>query len=423
MDVPGNTGEDTSTRRPWLGWTVVGLLALGVGVWFFVSSDEEAPAKVAAGPRTTPVSVSALTRGALAERARFPGELDADAADIASFFPGRLQTVEVRVGDRVEAGAVLARLDPVDLEEQIAQAKAQLAAAQADERRAQVELAQARKELVRSGELAGQKLISTQELETQRASVDALRAGGGSASARSTEAKARIALLDKRLAEAVVKAPFAGRVAERYVDPGAIVSGGARLVRLVEESPLRMRFEVPEHEVGALAVGSILTVTTRGHREVVSAGAKPVTATVTGLAAEVSRDRRVAIAEAIVPEPPVGWLPGMYAEANVTIKALDNVLVAPAVAVLSRLTPDGRVETGVFIADEGFARWVRVEVLGREGDRVGVAPAAAGAPRDPESTTTSVQLTDGARVLTAGHVDLTDGSAIKVAEEPRAEAR
>jgi multidrug efflux pump subunit AcrA (membrane-fusion protein) len=148
-----------------------------------------------------------------------------------------------------------------------------------------------------------------------------------------------------------------------------------------------------------------------------------VTATVTGLAAEVTRDRRVAIAEAIVLEPPADWLPGMYAEANVTIKALENVLVVPSVSVLSRLTPDGRVETGVFIADEGFARWVRVDVLAREGDRVGVAPAAAPAVRDPESTASSVRLTDGAKVLTAGHVDLTDGSAIKVAEEPRAEAR
>ena len=422
MSVPVNTGEGTSTARPWLGWTVVGLLALGVGAWFFVTSDEAPREKAVAGPRTTPVSVSALVRGALSERARYPGELDADAADIASFFPGRLLSVEVRVGDRVEAGAVLARLDPVDLAEQIAQAQAQVAAAQADERRVQVELVQARSELARSTLLAEQKLISAQELETQRARVDALRAGGGSASARSTEAKAKIALLDKRLAESVVKAPFAGRVAERYVDPGAIVSGGTRLVRLVEESPLRMRFEVPEHEVGALAVGAILTVTTRGHREATS-GVDPVKATVTGLAAEVSRDRRVAIAEAIVAEPPAGWLPGMYAEANVTIMALDNVLVAPSVAVLSRLMPDGRIETGVFIADEGFARWVRVEVMAREGDRVGVAPAPAPALRDPESTASSVQLVEGAKVLTAGHVDLTDGSPIKVAQEPRAEAR
>lgn len=410
-----------NARGRWLGWLVVAALATAVTLSFVLEEAPVAPERKAPAARPTPVAATPILRGPLVERARYPGELDADAADIAAFFPGRLLSVEVRVGDRVERDAVLARLDPVDLDEQLAQAKAQVAAAQADERRVGVELAMARKELERMSPLAQQKLIAALELDLQRAKVDALRAQVGSSTARAAEAKARVALLEKRVSEMIVRAPFAGRVAERYVDPGAIVGAATRLVRLVEESPLRLRFEVPEHELVAVTPGSEVLVTTRGHR--VTDPALAVTAKVTGLAGEVSRERRVATAEALVSEPPEGWLPGMYAEAHVATRALDDALIAPSVAIVSRLMPSGLVETGVFIAEGEAARWVRVDVLARSADRVAIAATPPREPRDPEAPSSAARLSAGALVLTAGHLDLTDGGAIKVAEPPRAELR
>lgn len=407
--------SETNQRvaRSWVGWSLVGLLAIGVGLTFLIKSDGEVAKKPPSGPRATPVAAVTVVRGELVERVKYPGELDADAADIASFFPGRLDTVEVRVGDRVERGQVLARLDPVDLHEQIAQANAQVRAAEADERRVQVEVAQGRRELVRLDALTAQKLVSTSEAEVQRSKVDALKMQVGSASAQAAEAKARVALLEKRLTESVVLAPFSGRVAERYMDPGAIVAGGSRLVRLVAERPLWVRFEVPEHDVPLVKVGARVSVGTRGHGQ-------EVEAEVRGLGGEVARDRRVAVAEAVIAEPGEGWLPGMFAEAHVAVRSIERGLIVPEIAVLSRLNGK-ELESGVFVADEGNARWVKVEVLARDGGRVAVAAIERGR-QDAEVQGQGRYLVEGAKVLTAGHVDLNEGAAIKVAE-PRAEAR
>lgn len=421
--------EAKTRPRSWLGWVVVLLLAAGVGVSFFVGGEEEAKKKPPTGPRAVPVAAVVVVRGALVERVKYPGELDADAADVGSFFSGRLQTVEVRVGDRVEVGQVLARLDPVDLNEQLAQANAQVAASQANERRVAVEVAQGRRELVRLDALLAEKLVSESDVEVQRARVDALRMQVGVQAAQAAEAKARVALVEKRLSESVVVAPFAGRVAERYMDPGAIVGAGARLVRLVAERPLWVRFEVPEHDVPLVKAGAEVLVGTRGE-------AGEVKAEVRGLAGEVARDRRVAVAEAVVVEPPEGWLPGMFAEAFVAVRSIERGLIVPEVAVLSRLL-GSTLESGLFVADEGHARWVRVEVLARSEGRVAVAPVEK-AVADAEVAGSGRMLVEGARVLTAGHVDLNDGAPIKVSGDefdgetgkgpgkgsgPRAEAR
>jgi hypothetical protein len=74
--------------------------------------------------------------------------------------------------------------------------------------------------------------------------------------------------------------------------------------------------------------------------------------------------------------------------------------------VLSRLQPDGTTVTGVFVAEKDVARWVPVTLAAREDDRVAVEPIEGGA------------LSAGAQVLTAGHIDLADGSAIAVTAEP-----
>ena len=122
-------------------------------------------------------------------------------------------------------------------------------------------------------------------------------------------------------------------------------------------------------------------------------------AKVTGIGSEVSRERRVAIAEGLIEDPPPGWLPGMYAEAVVDRRTLDHATIVPSIAVLSRLQSDGRLLTGVFVETGGLAHWVPVKVLAREGDRVAIEGDVAA----------------GARVLVGGHVDLMDGSRVRVA--------
>lgn len=386
--------------RAWIGWTIVGVAGVAIVASFLYSSGDDAGARRGGGPRVTPVAVAAVTREPITERGRYPGELDADAADVAAFYGGRLVAVRVRVGDTVKQGDVLAELDPVDAREQIAQAEAQASAAEAEQRRVEVELDAAAVDLKRLEALQQDQLISGREVDTQRAKTEALRATSASARAAGVSARAGVRLLQKRVVESTVRAPFAGRIAERYVDPGAIVSAGTRLVRVVEIAPLRVRFEVPEHEVAGLARGTALRVVTqaRGEGRAADPGAG-VAATVSGVASEVSRDRRVAAVEALIEAPPPGWLPGMYAEVIVDRRTVEQATIVPAISILSRLQPDGTVATGVFVVQDGVARWTPVTPGVRDGERAAVE--AAGLP-------------PGARVLVTGHVDLADGSRVTI---------
>jgi HlyD family secretion protein len=377
--------------RPWFAWAIVAAAAAVIGASFLIRGDDEAsdePSK----KRPTPVSAVAAKREAFTLRGEYPGELDSNSADVAAYFAGRLTAVHVRVGDTVAAGTVLAELDPVDVQQQIAQARAQVKAAAAEEKRIAVEIAAARADLERLRRTPD--VVSEQELDTARAKVDSLAATAASADARRAQAEAQVGVLGKRVVESKVKAPFAGRIAERYVDPGAVVAAGTKLVRLVETAPLHVRFEVPEQDLASIRVGAAVTVTTQIPTE------QPVTAKVTGVASEVSRERRVAVVEALVEEPPAAWLSGMYATAIAERRRLDEATTVPSIAVLSRMNGDGQVDTGVLVAENGVARWVAVRVLGRDGDRSAIDGA----------------LAPDARVLVAGHVDLGDGAPIQLVD-------
>lgn len=384
--------QPAARSRAWIAWVIVVLAGAGIGVSFLFDRSSATPA-TKSGARATPVTAVAIARGEMTQRGRYPGELDADTADVAAFYAGRVVAIRVRVGDTVKANDVVAELDPVDAKEQIAQARAQAKAAAAERNRAKVERDAAAAEVARLEPLAKDKLISELEIDRQRAKASALGASVESAAASEAEAQARVRLLEKRIVESVVRAPFGGRVADRYVDPGAIVAAGARLVRVVAVAPLRVRFEVPESDVAQLAAGTVLTVTTQG------TGNKGVPARVSGVASEVSRERRVASVEALIETPPAGWLPGMYAEATVELRTISQATIVPASAVLSRLQPDGKVAVGLFVVGDGnVARWIAVREVAREGDRVAV-----------EGT-----LAPDAKVLVAGHVDLGDGSKISL---------
>lgn len=386
-----------------VAWILVGVAGVAVAVSFLVRGADDSAADKERKARATPVAVAAVERATITERGRYPGELDADTADVSSFYTGRLTAVHVRVGDLVSQGQVVAEIDPVDAREQIARARAQAQAAATEQRRASIELDVARRQLERFERLSDQ--VSASEIDAQRAKTDALRAAVATASARGAEAQAGVRLLQKRVVESEIRAPFAGRIAARHVDPGVIVDAGAAVVRVVATSPLRIRFEVPEQDVVGLAAGTSLRVVTQaGAADTTGASAR-----VTGVAGEVDRQRRVVTLEAIIEAPLPGWLPGMFAEAVVDRRRLDNANVVPTAAVLSRLQPDGTMATGVLVADGEVARWQPVALIAREGERAAVDPVGGGG------------LASGARVLVAGHIDLGDGAGIQVTGTRKAE--
>ncbi len=385
---------------PWVRWLLFLLLAAGAGLAFVYEPAGDAAAakaKPAAGPKAVAVYVGDVQRGTIAVRASYVGELDADAADVGADVAGRLLELSVRLGDRVQAGAVIARVDDKELQRQLGEARAQERAAAAMRTRAVSQLAAARKELERTRKLVDDELVSAQQVETLEARVSGLEADLQLAGAQREEAKARVTLLTERIADCQVVAPFSGRVVDRLRDPGTHVQAGTGLVRLVADETLRVRFEVPEDDVPRLSEGAEFQAW------LPSRPGQRVRGVVSGIASEVDRTRRVVLVEGTLSEGgdarPSGWLPGMFVEVELTQERHEDVLLVPGEAIVERLDETGAEFKGVFRALGDKAALTKVRVISREGDRVAVEGVAA-----------------GDRVVTTGHATLSDGSPIRVVE-------
>ncbi|MGA9523919.1 MAG: efflux RND transporter periplasmic adaptor subunit, partial [Myxococcaceae bacterium] len=196
------------------------------------SKDDAAAAQAKArGPRPVAVRVAPVERGQLSVLSEHPGELFADAVDIAPRLSGRLVEVKVRLGDSVEKGQVVARLDDADLSHQLQEARAALLTAEANGKRAEANLELARTELARKAPLAKDELVSAQELSEIQARVASIEAEVAAAKAQEAQARARMGLLEEQRKDMRLVAPFDGTVAERRLDPGATVGPSTPVLR------------------------------------------------------------------------------------------------------------------------------------------------------------------------------------------------
>ena len=153
-------------------------------------------------------------------------------ADVTARIEGVIRSIGAELGDGVAAGAVLAQLED----------EREAAAFHA----AQAALELARAERARASALRGNEMITQAELD---AAVYKEKAA---------EAAARTAQVE--LGYTRVRAPFRGRVAQRFVRVGQTVRTGEPLFRVTAPAPLRAALRIPEQQAGALTVGSVVSL-------------------------------------------------------------------------------------------------------------------------------------------------------------------
>lgn len=197
------------------------------------SRPEPAPEPVRA-VRTLVVSESSVG-GAL----EYAAEIRARAESRLGFrVAGKLSARTVEVGQRVRAGAVLAQLDPQDL--QLGQQ-----ASDAAVRAAQVQADLAEADFRRFRELRDQGFISTAELERREASLKAARA-------QLEQARAQAGVQGNQAGYARLVAPAAGVVTAVDAEVGNVVAAGTPVVRLAHDGPRDAVFSVPEDMAPAI---------------------------------------------------------------------------------------------------------------------------------------------------------------------------
>ena len=203
------------------------------------------------------------TRGRLTTTVSATGKLaPTNQVTVGSQLSGLVVKVLVDVNDRVVAGQALAEIDPEQLDDQIRQNKAQLAANQAQVQQARATVAEAQAQLARLEEVnrvSGGKVPSRTELQTGRADVQRAVAALGVARANVVATEAVLGQTQTQRARAVIRSPVSGVVLARQVDPGQTVASSFNtptLFVIAEDlSEMKLEVAIDEADVGAVKQG------------------------------------------------------------------------------------------------------------------------------------------------------------------------
>lgn len=284
----------------------------------------------------------------------------------------RLTEVKVNVGDAVKRGQVLATFAPALVQADFMEARAALAQAEATLAEAVANARRAR-DLEAKGFISPQKV--TEALTTETAALARLEAQ-----------KAVLQNKQLRVDQTRVLAPDHGVISARSATVGAVLPAGQELFRLIRQSRLEWRAEVPAADLARLKSGVPATVT--------AAGGAPVKGTVRMVAPTVDPQTRNGIVYVDLPNPGTARA-GMFARGEFDVGAA-NGLTLPQSAVLLRdgfsyvlrIDPDSKVIQ------------TKVAVGRRSGDRIEITGG----------------LDPAARVVASGGAFLADGDTVKVVE-------
>jgi RND family efflux transporter MFP subunit len=229
--------------------TAAGLAAGVVGL-----SAGPATAQGAEGPLV--VRVDTVRSERIDETVPVIGRLIAlESGEIAARESGAIADVPVRVGDRVAAGDVLARLDADRIEAERDLRAAEVTSAEATVRSAVAQLRLKRQELDRLERLRRSPAFSEARFVDQQQEVAIAEARLAEAEASLIRARAQLTLAEISVEDSVVRAPYAGVVTRRQADVGARVDEGDPIVSLVDDRRLEIEADVPAAVAGALEPG------------------------------------------------------------------------------------------------------------------------------------------------------------------------
>ncbi len=305
-----------------LKWVVVlcVLAGLGAGGWFLFGRGAGDADGALAGPATEPV-----TRADIAVAAEASGVLEpVRVVEVKSKASGEALEVTAETGDVVEAGALLARIDPRDVENAYQQAAADLEAARVKARTAKAH--QARMEALRKT-----AVITQQELEV---AVETF----ATANAALVRAQTNLQLALERRRDVTIRAPITGTLIERHVEPGQIiasatsnVSGGSVLFKMADLSAMQVRARIDETDIGKIAPGQSVAVTVEAFPGRIFRGQ------VQKVEPQSVIEQNVTLFPVLVRLDNKGGLlrPGMNAEVTIEIDRRDDVLAIPNSAVVS----------------------------------------------------------------------------------------
>jgi RND family efflux transporter MFP subunit len=353
-----------------------------------------------------PVEFATVKKAAVAEQILVVGNLiGAATVEVVPRANGRLQVVNVKLGDPVKQGQVIARVEDSELREQVRGAEASYQVSQASIRQREADLKLAQNNLDRSRSLYERQLLPQQTFDDVDARHQAAVAQLDLARAQFEQTKARLDELKITLTNTQIVSPVDGFIGKRYLDPGAFASTNAPVASVVDIRTVRMVANLVERDMRRVPVGTPANVEVDAYPGEVFKGR------VSRVAPVFDPSTRTAEIEIEVQNVDYRLKPGMYSRVQLTVNTKSDAITVPRNALVDL---DGR--TGVFVAApaekvEGtggggpqnvlLAKFLPVEVGIRDGDAIEIVKG----------------LDSGARVITTGASALKDGDRIVAANE------
>jgi RND family efflux transporter MFP subunit len=341
------------------------------------------------GPLT--VETASVTRASVAQQLLVVGNLIGDATvAVVPRAAGRLEAIDVRLGDPVRRGQEIAKIEDYELREQLKQQVAGLDVSQATIRQREADLQLAQTNAERSRSLYARQLLPKQTLDDTEARLQSAQAQLDLARAQNTQSEARLDELKINLANTIITSPVNGFVARRAVDPGAFVSQNAPVVEVVDIARVRLVANIVEKDLRQVQTGDPARV------EVDAFPGETFMGRIARVSPVLDPSTRTAPMEIEIANAGFRLKPGMYARVMITTDERKEAVVAPSNAVV-----DYNGRRGVFVMAEGETvsfRAVRVGI--EQPDLIELLDGAA--EGDRVVTTGAAALRDGDRVLLAG---------------------
>lgn len=362
------------------------------------------------------VETATVSRMSIERHADLSGTLvSPDQAKVSSEVAGIVREVPVQLGTEIRAGDALVRLEPRELalaleraDSALRQVEAQLGLARSDSeqvppdedvatvRQAAANRDDAKNAYDRAQQLNGRGLVSKVDRDTAETRMKVMEANYQAAldnvrSLRATlqDRRAAYDLAVKKLNDAVIKAPVAGSVAERLVQPGEYIRENTQVVTIVQMNPLKLRTSIQEKFAGMIRQGQDVKFSVEAFPDRTFAGK------VAYVSPAVDQTTRTFAIESLVDNADRVLKPGFFAKGTVSLKVDDNVLVVPddTVSTLAGVST-------VYVIEDGKARQQIVTLGSHEGKRWEIAEGLKG--NELLAASQLNQLATGMSVTTGG---------------------
>jgi RND family efflux transporter MFP subunit len=336
----------------------------------------------------TPVRVQAVESVAASNQLRYSAAIEPKTRVDLAFKVGgyirSLGTVDGRSidsGDRVSKGMVLARIQPADYDNRIAQARSQLTEATAAS-------AAAKSAFDRASALFTANSLTRPEFEQAQTAYETVQA-------KVAGARALVQQAESAKTDSALESPIDGIVLKRLVEVGSLVGPGTGAFVLADVSAVKAVFGAPDTILGSLKVGGTAPITSEAVPN------RAFTGKITNVAPSADPRSRVFDVELTIPNADRALKPGMLAVVAIEARGRDlRVPIVPLSAIVrSKTRPDGYA---VYVLEESgghaVARLHDVSVGEMSGNGVAVLGGLRG----------------GEKVIVSGATIVNDGEAVSV---------